>query len=98
LRTVGEAFADRGYTPEGTLVSRREPGALLTDTDAVVERAVRLATRDELVAVDGTVLKADVGSLCLHGDTPGAVHHARAVRSALEDAGVTLTAFTGGPG
>ena len=54
-RGVPEAFADRGYTPEGTLVSRREPGALLPDTEAVVERAVRLATRGEIVAVDGTV-------------------------------------------
>jgi UPF0271 protein len=91
LRTVGEAFADRGYTPAGTLVPRREPGALLTETPDVVERAVRLATAKEIVAVDGTVLSAsDVGSLCLHGDTPGAVHHAQAVRTALEEAGITL--------
>jgi UPF0271 protein len=94
LRTVHEAFADRGYTPEGTLVSRREPGALLTDTAAVVERAVRLATDREIVAVDGTVIDASaVESLCLHGDTPGAVLHARAVRAALEDVGVTLASF-----
>jgi 5-oxoprolinase (ATP-hydrolysing) subunit A len=90
LRTVGEAFADRGYTPTGTLVPRREPNALLTDTPAVVERAVRLATRGEIVAVDGTVLTVDVGSLCLHGDTPGAVQHAQAVRAALEEADVPL--------
>jgi len=93
LRTVGEAFADRGYTPTGTLVPRREPNALLTDTDAVVERAVRLANDGEIVAVDGTVLKVDAASLCLHGDTPGAVHHAQAVRTALEEAGVTLEPF-----
>ncbi|GAB3906891.1 5-oxoprolinase subunit PxpA [Kibdelosporangium lantanae] len=94
LRTVGEAFADRGYTPAGTLVPRREANALLTDTDAVVERAVRLAQDGEIVAVDGTVLKVEVGSLCLHGDTPGAVHHAQAVRAALEEAGVRLEAFS----
>ncbi|MCE7007731.1 LamB/YcsF family protein [Kibdelosporangium philippinense] len=94
LRTVGEAFADRGYTPSGTLVSRREPGALLTDTAAVVERAVRLASDRQIVAVDGTVIDASsVESLCLHGDTPGAVQHAQAVRAALEEAGVTLAAF-----
>ncbi|MFC0109010.1 LamB/YcsF family protein [Kibdelosporangium aridum] len=94
LRTVGEAFADRGYTPSGTLVSRREPGALLTDTTAVVERAVRLASDRQIVAVDGTVIDASsVESLCLHGDTPGAVQHAQAVRAALEAAGVTLAAF-----
>jgi UPF0271 protein len=93
LPAVLEAFADRGYTPEGTLVSRREPNALLTDTAAVVERAVRLAERGELVAVDGTVLTVRAVSLCLHGDTPGAVAHARAVRAALERAGVELAPF-----
>ncbi|HEY4023664.1 MAG TPA: 5-oxoprolinase subunit PxpA [Pseudonocardiaceae bacterium] len=90
---VPEAFADRGYTPEGTLVSRREPGALLPDTEAVVERAIRLATRGEIVAVDGTVLRTAARSLCLHGDTPGAVGHARAVRAALAESGITPKPF-----
>jgi len=90
---VPEAFADRGYTPEGTLVPRREPGALLPDTDAVVARALRLAERGEIVAVDGTVLRTGARSLCLHGDTPGAVGHARAVRAALTGAGVEPTPF-----
>ena len=90
---VTEAFADRGYTPEGTLVPRSEPHALLTDTDAVVERALRLATRGEIVAVDGTVLRTEARSLCLHGDTPGAVAHARAVRAALDAAGVEVIPF-----
>jgi len=93
LRAVPEAFADRGYTPEGTLVPRRDPDALLTDTAAIVERALRLAEHGELVAVDGTVLKIDTASLCLHGDTPGAVAHARAVRASLTSAGVDLVAF-----
>jgi 5-oxoprolinase (ATP-hydrolysing) subunit A len=93
LRTVHEAFADRGYTAEGTLVPRRSAGALLTETSAVVERAVRLAEAGEIVAVDGTVIKAEIQSLCLHGDTPGAVHHAQAVRVALEETGVTLAPF-----
>ncbi len=82
LRPVREAFADRGYTPEGTLVPRGRPDALLTDTDQVVERAKRLLD-GELVAVDGTVIKIQAESLCVHGDTPGAVGHARAVREAL---------------
>ncbi|EWC62603.1 Lactam utilization protein LamB [Actinokineospora spheciospongiae] len=90
---VPEAFADRGYTPRGTLVPRREPGALLPDTDAVVARALRLAERGEIVAVDGTVLRTEARSLCLHGDTPGAVGHARAVRAALTGAGVEPTPF-----
>ncbi|MFD4643993.1 LamB/YcsF family protein [Lentzea sp. NPDC058436] len=82
LRPVQEAFADRGYTPEGTLVPRNQPNALLTDTAQILERATRLLD-GELVAVDGTVLKTQAESLCVHGDTPGAVAHARAVREAL---------------
>jgi 5-oxoprolinase (ATP-hydrolysing) subunit A len=93
LRAVTEAFADRGYTPGGTLVPRGGPDALITDTAAVVERAVRLADRGELVAVDGTVLTVAAESLCLHGDTPGAVAHAVAVRAALTAAGVRVTPF-----
>ncbi|KOV81039.1 LamB/YcsF family protein [Nocardia sp. NRRL S-836] len=88
LRAVGEAFADRGYTPQGTLVPRSEPNALLSDTEQVVERAKRLLD-GEIVAVDGTVLKTRAESLCVHGDTPGAVHHAQAVREALG----TVSAF-----
>lgn len=82
LRPVQEAFADRGYTPEGTLVPRSSPDALLTGTAQIVERARRLL-EGELVAVDGTVIKTAAESLCVHGDTPGAVAHARAVREAL---------------
>ncbi|HET9140995.1 LamB/YcsF family protein, partial [Actinophytocola sp.] len=89
------AFADRGYTPEATLVARGKPGALLPDTDAVVARAVRLATQGEIVAEDGTVLAVRAASLCLHGDTPGAVAHARAVRAALTGAGVEVAPFAG---
>ncbi|MFJ5988299.1 LamB/YcsF family protein [Lentzea sp. NPDC092896] len=82
LRAVQEAFADRGYLPDGTLVPRGQSNALLTDTKQVVERAVRLLA-GELVAVDGAVIKVQAESLCVHGDTPGAVAHARAVREAL---------------
>jgi UPF0271 protein len=94
LETVAEAFADRGYTPEGTLVPRREPGALLPHAE-VVERAVRLAGAGEIVAVDGTVLRSEARSLCVHGDTPGAVEMAVAVRRELEAAGVAVRRFTG---
>jgi 5-oxoprolinase (ATP-hydrolysing) subunit A len=91
--THAEAFGDRGYTPEGALVPRREPGALLPDADAVVERARRLATDGVIVAVDGTAIPTEAASLCLHGDTPGAVDTARRVARALRDAGVTLAPF-----
>jgi UPF0271 protein len=93
LRTVREAFADRGYTPEGTLVPRSEPGALLDDADDVAARVVRLVTEGVLVAVDGTEVVVEAESVCLHGDTPGAVAMAERVRARLSDAGVTMRPF-----
>jgi UPF0271 protein len=94
LRTVAEGFADRGYTPEGTLVSRRSPGAVLHDVAVVAERAVRMAAEGVVVAVDGTAIDVAVDSVCVHGDTPGAVELARAVRTALSGTGLRLTSFT----
>ena len=88
LRPVQEAFADRGYTPQGTLVPRSEPNAVLTNTSQIIERATRLQA-GEIVAVDGTIIKTQAESLCVHGDTPGAVEHARAVKAALG----TVTSF-----
>lgn len=93
LTTVGEAFADRAYTPEGTLVSRREAGAVLHDPAEIAQRCVRIATKGEVVAVDGSVVPAPAGSLCVHGDSPGAVEIARQVRAALEQVEVDLTPF-----
>lgn len=92
LPFVREAFLDRGYQPDGGLVPRAAPGALLRDVAEVADRAVRLALHGEVVAVDGTVLSADAGSLCVHGDTPDAVAMATAVRAALVAAGVVLRA------
>jgi UPF0271 protein len=93
LRAIAEGFADRGYTPEGTLVPRREPGALVTDPAAVAARAVRMAVEGVVVAVDGTPVDVAIGSICVHGDTPGAVDLARAVRTALEEAGLRPAPF-----
>ena len=93
LSVVREGFADRGYTPTGTLVPRREPGALVDEPTAVAERAVRMAVDGEVVAVDGSRVPLDVESVCVHGDTPGAVELARAVRRALEAAGLSLLPF-----
>ncbi|MFI7544290.1 LamB/YcsF family protein [Actinoplanes sp. NPDC049599] len=95
LATVREAFADRGYHPDGTLVSRREPGALLHDPAEVAERMLRLVTDRTLVTVDGTVIKVEADSICVHGDSPGAVAMARAVHAALAGAGVPISAFAG---
>ena len=93
LRTVREAFADRAYTPEGTLVSRREPGAVLSDAAEVARRVVRMVTEGHVEAVDGTRVAVEAESVCLHGDSPGAVGMAEAVRAALSGAGVDLAAF-----
>ncbi|MFW0119848.1 LamB/YcsF family protein [Rothia sp. P5764] len=88
-----EAFADRGYTPEGSLVSRREPGAIIHDPEVVAERVVRMAVDGEVIAVDGSRVTLDAASICVHGDTPGAVAIAQQVRAALEGAGVRIEAF-----
>lgn len=93
LTGVPEAFADRGYTPSATLVPRSDDGALVTDPDAVARRAVRMATAREVVAVDGSVVPVPAESVCVHGDSPGAAGLARAVRSALESAGVEVRPF-----
>ena len=90
---VAEAFPDRAYLPDGTLVPRTQEGAVLLDAGQVAERAVRLATKGEAVAVDGTVLRIEPQSLWLHGDTPGSVSVAAAVRAGLEAAGVELESF-----
>lgn len=93
LRVVREGFVDRGYLPDGRLVPRGTTGAVLADIDAVAARAVRMARDGEVVAVDGSVLRVPFESLCVHGDTPGAVAMAEAVRSALLAAGVPLAPF-----
>jgi UPF0271 protein len=93
LTTVPEAFADRAYTPEGTLVSRRLPGAVLEDADEIARRCVAMATGGRITDADGGELKVDAASICVHGDTAGAVGIARRVRDALTDAGVALAPF-----
>jgi len=89
-RVLAEGFADRGYRADGALVPRADPGALLHDPAEVAARAVRLAKEGRVLAADGTDLELDVDTLCLHGDAPGAAARARALRAALEGAGVLL--------
>jgi UPF0271 protein len=93
VRVVYEGYADRAYRADGTLVPRDEPGAVVAAADTVVARAVRLATAGEVEAVDGSVVTGRVESLCVHGDTPGAVELARRVRQALTDAGLPPAPF-----
>ncbi len=92
IRTVVEAFADRAYLRDGSLVPRGRTGAVITDTDRIATRAVRMVRDHEVVADDGFVVGVRPDSVCLHGDTPGAVEHARAVAAALREAGVDITA------
>jgi UPF0271 protein len=93
LRAVPEFFVDRAYTREGTLVSRREAGAVLHDPDDVSARVLRLVTDGVVTAIDGSDVAVRAESACVHGDSPRAVDMARAVRSGLEKAGVVLEPF-----
>ena len=100
VRAVGEAFADRGYRADGTLVPRGEPGAVLTDPDEVAARVVAMATGAAISTAEGTTVVVAAASVCVHGDTPGALALARSVRSALDAAGVEVAPFVdaGGEG
>src|SRR4051794_13929459 len=93
LTVVPEAFADRAYTPEATLVSRRVPGAVLEDADEIARRCVAMATGEPITDVEGGSLTVTAGSICVHGDTAGAVRIAGAVKEALTEAGVTVAPF-----
>ncbi|MFF5029084.1 LamB/YcsF family protein [Streptomyces collinus] len=93
LPAVTEAFTDRAYTDRGTLVPRGSAGAVVTDPEAVVERSVSLARSGVVAAHSGARIEVRARSLCLHGDTPGAVELARRVRERLTAAGVRVEAF-----
>jgi 5-oxoprolinase (ATP-hydrolysing) subunit A len=93
LRVVAEAFADRAYTPQGTLVSRLEPGAVLHDPELIIERCLRMVREGLVEAVDGSVVEFSAQTVCVHGDTPGAVEIARGLREGLTEAGVQIRAF-----
>lgn len=97
LTTIPEAFADRAYTPQGTLVPRREADAVLHDPETIAARCVQMATEGNVAAVDGTTVVTPAASLCVHGDTPGAVAVAGQVRAALAAAGVEIQPFADGP-
>jgi len=97
VRAVPEAFADRAYAADGSLVPRGAPGAVVTGADEVARRALRLATEGVVEAVDGALVDLQPASICVHGDTQGAPGIAAAVRRALEGAGVTVAPFTARP-
>jgi UPF0271 protein len=94
LRTVAEAFADRSYRPDGQLVSRRERYAVLSDPDEIAERVISMVTAGRVAAVDGSTIPITVESVCVHGDSEGAVRIATAVRTRLLAEGVDLSPFS----
>lgn len=93
LRTVAEAFADRAYRPDGTLVPRSECGAVLHDPGQIAGRVLDMVSHGTVTAADGSVIAIEVESVCVHGDSPGAVAIATAVRNRLLTGGVELAAF-----
>ncbi|MBL0714928.1 MAG: 5-oxoprolinase subunit PxpA [Desulfosarcina sp.] len=90
LRVVYEAFPDRAYTPEGTLASRRTPGAVIKDPAVAAERALRMAAEGKIIATDGTVIEIEAQTLCVHGDTPTAVDLVRTIRRTLESENIRV--------
>jgi UPF0271 protein len=93
LRVAAEAFADRAYAADGSLVPRKTPGAVIHDTDAVVSRAIRMAKDKVVTAVNGSIVRIDLDTICVHSDTPGAADLAARLRAGLERAGVTVRAI-----
>lgn len=94
LRTVAEAFADRGYESDGRLVPRTRPGAVLHDPAEIAQRVLDMVRTGTVTAVDGSTVGVEVQSVCVHGDSPGAVGIAAAVRDRLLAEGIELAAFT----
>ena len=95
LPFVEEAFADRAYTDEGSLVSRKIAGSVIHDIDAVVARVVRMVTDKTVVSISGNIVPIQAQTICVHGDTPGAVDMVKAIRAALEKEKIVLRAFGG---
>ena len=94
LHFVAEAFVDRAYEPDGTLVPRSSPGAVHEDLNVITTQAAGLATAGRVTASDGSVIEVEADTLCIHGDTPGAADAARAVYDVLESHGVEIRAVS----
>src|SRR5438093_11321548 len=93
LRVAAEVFADRAYEADGSLASRRKPGAVIHQLDALVSRAIQMVKDRTVVAVDGAVVELEADTICVHGDTPDSDDLASKLRVGLETAGVTVKAI-----
>jgi UPF0271 protein len=98
LTVICEAFADRAYNADGSLVNRRLAGSVLHDPTEIATRMCRLVVDGRIETIEGHEIELKAGSICVHGDTPAAVEIARAVRAALESAGIELASFASGTG
>lgn len=90
LRVISEAFADRNYNPDGTLVSRKDPNAVITDPEVVAARVLQLADSGTITAIDGTVLNVNATSVCVHGDSPGSVAMTQSIVDRLRNEGIEI--------
>ena len=93
LRVAAEVFADRAYEADGSLTSRRKPGSVIHDPAAVVSRAVRMVKEQTVIATDGSVVRVEADTICVHGDTPGSDDLAAKIRAGLEAASITVKAI-----
>ena len=93
VKYVEEAFADRAYTEQGTLVSRKLPGSVINDIDEVVARVLMMVKEKHVISIDGKAVPLNAQTICVHGDSPGAVQMVTAIRAAFDKEGVTLQAF-----
>ncbi len=94
LKVARQAFADRAYNDDGTLVSRSQPGAVLDDPQEAAERALRLMEEGTIRAINGEALRLDANVICVHGDSPAAVKMAETIRNTLENHGIAVTPYT----
>jgi UPF0271 protein len=93
VKYVEEAFADRAYTPQGNLVSRKQEGAVIHDVDLVAQRVLSMVKTGSVTAIDGTAVPISAQTICVHGDTPGAVAMIRKIRETLDSEGIAVKAF-----
>jgi UPF0271 protein len=91
IRIAFEAFPDRAYNNDGSLVSRREKGAVIHDHEIVAKRGLKMALEGKVVALDGTEIDLKADTLCVHGDNPAAVEVVKRIRQKLKAAGVAIT-------
>ncbi len=93
VKYVEEAFADRAYTAQGSLVSRKLPGSVIHDANLSAERVLDMVKHKQIIAIDGAIVPINAQTICVHGDTHGAVDMIKAIRAKLEQEGVTLRPF-----